>query len=40
MDVEGLRTVFSDHGVAEVVYQACDAAFFDRLTEAANLPLD
>ncbi|MBX9627455.1 MAG: carboxymuconolactone decarboxylase family protein [Gemmataceae bacterium] len=39
-DVEGLRKLFTDHEVAEVVYHACNAAFFDRATEAANLPLD
>jgi alkylhydroperoxidase family enzyme len=40
LDVEGLRKVFTDHEVAEVVYHTCNAAFFDRATEAARLPLD
>jgi alkylhydroperoxidase family enzyme len=39
-DIEGLRKVFTDREVAEVVHHTCNAAFFDRLTEAANLPLD
>ncbi len=39
-DVEAVRRHFSDHEVAEVVFQITEAAFFDRLTEAAGLPLD
>lgn len=39
-DVEGLRKVFTDPEVAEIVYHTCNAAFFDRVTEVANLPLD
>lgn len=39
-DVEGLRRLFSDKQVAEIVHQVCTAAFFDRVTEAARLPLD
>jgi alkylhydroperoxidase family enzyme len=39
-DVEGLRKLFTDKQVAEIVHQVCTAAFFDRLTESANLPLD
>ncbi|MDB5313346.1 MAG: Carboxymuconolactone decarboxylase family protein [Gemmataceae bacterium] len=39
-DVEGLRKVFTDKEVAEIVYHTCNAAFFDRVTEAASLPLD
>ena len=39
-DVEALRKAFSDHEVAEIVYQTCNAAYFDRVTEAARLPLD
>jgi alkylhydroperoxidase family enzyme len=39
-DVEALRKVFTDREVAEVVHHTCNAAFFNRLTEAANLPLD
>src|SRR5262249_20929831 len=38
-DVEGLRKHFSDHEVAEVIYHVTQAAFFDRLTEAAGLRL-
>jgi alkylhydroperoxidase family enzyme len=39
-DVEGLRKRFPDRAVAEIVHQVCTAAFFDRLTETARLPLD
>jgi hypothetical protein len=39
-DIEGLRKVYSDREVAEIVFHTCNAAFFDRITEAANLPLD
>jgi alkylhydroperoxidase family enzyme len=39
-DIEAIRRHFSDHEVAEVVFQITEAAFFDRLTEAAALPLD
>jgi alkylhydroperoxidase family enzyme len=39
-DIEGLRKPYSDHEVAEIVYQATQAAFFDRLTEAAGLPVE
>ncbi len=39
-DVENLRRHFSDHEVAEIIFQITEAAFFDRLTEAAGLPLD
>jgi alkylhydroperoxidase family enzyme len=39
-DIEAVRQHFSDHEVAEVVFQVTQAAFFDRLTEAAGLPLD
>jgi alkylhydroperoxidase family enzyme len=39
-DVEGLRKHFSDHEVAEIVYHVTQAAFFDRLTEAAGLRLE
>jgi alkylhydroperoxidase family enzyme len=39
-DVEGLRKLFPDKQVAEIVHQVCTAAFFNRVTEAANLPLD
>jgi alkylhydroperoxidase family enzyme len=39
-DVEGLRKLFTDQEVAEIVFHTCNAAFFNRVTEAANLPLD
>ncbi|QJW93281.1 carboxymuconolactone decarboxylase family protein [Frigoriglobus tundricola] len=38
--VERCRKSFKDAEVAEIVYHACNAAFFDRVTEAAQLPLD
>jgi alkylhydroperoxidase family enzyme len=38
--VERCRKHFKDNQVAEIVYHACNAAFFDRVTEAAGLPLD
>jgi alkylhydroperoxidase family enzyme len=39
-DIEGLRKHFSDHEVAEIIYQVTHAAFFDRVTEAAGLRLE
>jgi alkylhydroperoxidase family enzyme len=39
-DIEGLRKHYSDHEVAEIVYHVTQAAFFDRLTEAAGLRLE
>lgn len=39
-DVEGLRKHFTDPQVAEIVFHTCNAAFFNRVTEAAQLPLD
>jgi alkylhydroperoxidase family enzyme len=39
-DIEGLRKLYSDQEVAEIVYQITQAAFFDRLTEAAGLRLE
>lgn len=39
-DIEGLRKQFSDPEVAEIVYHVTQAAFFDRLTEAAGLRLE
>jgi len=39
-DFERMRKLFSDKQVAEVVYQTTQAAFFDRLTEAAGLRLE
>lgn len=39
-DVEGLRKVFTDKQVAELVHHVCNAAFLNRVTEMAQLPLD
>jgi alkylhydroperoxidase family enzyme len=39
-DLAALRQDDSDPEVAEIVYQVTQAAFFDRLTEAAGLPLE
>ena len=39
-DIEGLRKHYSDYEVAEIVYHVTQAAFFDRLTEAAGLRLE
>jgi alkylhydroperoxidase family enzyme len=39
-DIAGLRKQFGDHEVAEIIYHVTQAAFFDRLTEAAGLPLE
>lgn len=39
-DVEALRKEFTDFEVAELVHHVCNAAFFDRVTETALLPLD
>ncbi len=39
-DIEGLRAHYPDPEVAEIVYQVTQAAFFDRLTEAAGLRLE
>jgi alkylhydroperoxidase family enzyme len=39
-DVEAVRAHYSDPETAEVVYLATQAASFDRLTEAAGLPLE
>jgi alkylhydroperoxidase family enzyme len=36
-DVEGLRKHYGDFEVAEIVHQVTEAAFFDRVTEAAGL---
>ncbi|MDY3556668.1 carboxymuconolactone decarboxylase family protein [Gemmata sp. JC717] len=38
--VERCRKSFRDAEVAELVYHTCNAAFFDRVTETARLPLD
>ena len=39
-DVEGLRKLYKDKEVAEIVFHVCNAAFFNRVTETAKLPLD
>jgi alkylhydroperoxidase family enzyme len=39
-DVATLRKSFTDHQVAEIVFQATEAAYFDRVTEAAGLRLE
>jgi alkylhydroperoxidase family enzyme len=39
-DIAEVRKHFSDSEVAEIVYRITQAAFFDRLTEAAALPLE
>lgn len=39
-DVAELRKHYADRDVAELIYHVCNAAFFNRLTEAAGLPLE
>lgn len=39
-DFARMRKLFDDKKVAEIVYQTTQAAFFDRLTEAAGLQLE
>jgi alkylhydroperoxidase family enzyme len=39
-DIALVRKHFPDRQVAELVYQVCNAAFFNRLTEAARLRLE
>lgn len=39
-DIAAVRKHYPDKQVAEVVYQICNAAFFNRLTEAAGLRLE
>lgn len=39
-DVDVLKKLFSHREVAEIVHHVCNAAFFNRVTEAAQLPLD
>jgi alkylhydroperoxidase family enzyme len=39
-DIAGVREYFSDAEVAELVYRITQAAFFNRLTEAAGLALE
>lgn len=38
--VERCRKSFKDGQVGEIFHHTCNAAFFDRVTEVANLPLD
>ena len=39
-DIDRLRKLFDDKKVAEVVFQVTQAAYFDRMTEAAGLRLE
>jgi alkylhydroperoxidase family enzyme len=39
-DIAGLRKLYPDAEVAEIVYVVCQANMFDRFTETAGLPLD
>lgn len=39
-DVAGLRKLFSDHEVAEIIFLVCDGNSFDRFTEMLRLPLE
>ena len=39
-DFDGLRKHFSDSEIAELIYHVNHDVFFNRVTEAANLPLD
>jgi alkylhydroperoxidase family enzyme len=39
-DIAGLRKHYKDGQVAEIVYHVTQAALFDRITEAAGLPLE
>lgn len=39
-DVAGLLKFYSNSQVAEIVYRICNAALFNRLTEACALPLE
>jgi alkylhydroperoxidase family enzyme len=38
--VERCRKYFKDAEVAEIVYHTCNAAFFDRVTEVAQIPFE
>lgn len=38
-DVEALHAHFPDGQIAEIIHQITESAFFDRVTEVANLPL-
>ena len=39
-DVVGLRKLFTDNEVAEIIFLVCDGNSFDRFTEALRLPLE
>jgi alkylhydroperoxidase family enzyme len=39
-DIAGLRKLYGDHEVAEIVHVVCAANMFDRFTEALQLPLE
>jgi alkylhydroperoxidase family enzyme len=39
-DIAGLRNLFSDNEVAEVIFLVCDGNSFDRVTEMLRLPLE
>ncbi|MDB5346638.1 MAG: Carboxymuconolactone decarboxylase family protein [Schlesneria sp.] len=39
-DVAGLRKLFSDNEVAEIIFLVCDGNSFDRVTEMLRLPLE
>lgn len=39
-DIESLRKHYSDHETAEIVYHVTQAAFLNRVTEGAQLPLE
>ena len=39
-DVAGLRKLFTDNEVAEIIFLTCDSNMFDRFTEMLRLPLE
>ena len=39
-DVAGLRKLFSDNEVAEIIFLVCDGNSFDRVTEMLRLPIE
>jgi len=39
-DIAGLRKLFSDNEVAEIIFLVCDGNSFDRFTEILRLPLE
>lgn len=39
-DVAGLRKLFNDNEVAEIIFLTCDGNSFDRITESLRLPLE